>query len=101
MTEIREVWVASFTYGKGNLSKALVVKETEKNFVIERNPEKILGWQWLPARLSKKSGRVYLTPEEAMDYLVRAAQEHIAACEEAVVNAVKQHSELVRLRKRL
>lgn len=94
-----EVYVASFKYGSANLSKAQVVKETTKSFMIAPKPEKILGWQWLPKRLSKKSGRVYLNPGEALDYLVREAEQYLVGCRKNVESAVEEHDKLVALRK--
>lgn len=92
---MREIWVASFTYGTANLSKAQVIKETDKTFQVQHSPERILGWSFLGVRLWKKNNHCFDTPDEALEYLVKAAEGHVQSCQMEVGKALAEHKELV------
>jgi len=98
-----KIFVASFRYGRANLSKVEVEKETEKSFIIGRRSkeEKLLGWRSLPARISKEKYNCFGTSEEALDYLVDAAREHITACRERLRKAVEEHCKLVKIKREI
>lgn len=95
---MREIYVASFSYGKANLDRAEVVRETQKSFMIAPNFKRILGWQYLPDRLSKEKHHCFDTLDEGLAYLENAQREHILACREKLDDAISEHHKLVELR---
>ena len=96
---MRQIYVASFSYGKANLTRVEVVKETPKSFMVKSRESKIiLGWQYLPERVSKEKHHYFDTPEQAMEHLVKCGHEHILACRKKLEQAISEHHKLIQLR---
>lgn len=96
---MRQIWLASFTYGKANLDRVEVIKETPKTFTVGpwRETRRTLGWQSFPERFSKETYCCFVTLKEAMEYLVKTAQEYVKQCRDELTKAKEEHHTLVEL----
>jgi len=82
------IYIARFEYGKGNLSKAEVIKETEKTYFVT-DEEDILGWVYVSGRV-RKDDNIFLNIDAAVYYLIEKASEYIVACEVNIDKAKAQ-----------
>ena len=75
-----KIYVASFRYGKPNLSRVTVEKETPKLFKIVRNSEEdLLGFPvGIHRVVHKENDRWFKTGLEAMSWLLEKVNENIA-----------------------
>ena len=88
---MKTIYIAEFSWGKGALAKASLVKETGKMMHIE-NPEMIIGWMYLPNRLSKEKYHCFFTMRDSFKYLINTAALHIAKLkkdEKAIVDEIE------------
>ena len=83
------IFIAKFTYGKGRLAKAQVVKETPKTFKID-GYENILSQQYLSTKRILKDEHVFYSRKEAVSYLVKRAEFYAASCEVKLKSAIEE-----------
>jgi len=88
MTEDRHIFVAEFKYGEARLVKVRVEKETEKTFILTNDrPDKLLGYVYLPGRLSKSNYHCFDTANDALLYLKECADKHVVDCKRELAEA--------------
>ena len=99
MTEDRYIFVAKFAYGRANLAKVKVEKETEKAFTVTKELENLLGRTYLPGRLLKGKYFCFDTANDALLYLKEYADKYVAGCKNALMKAEEQarHLEAIRI----
>lgn len=84
------IFIAKFTYGKGRLARAQVVKETPKTFKID-GYENILSRQYLSTkRILKDKRNIFHSRKEAVSYLVKRAEFYAASCEVKLKSAAEE-----------
>lgn len=76
-------FIAKYQYGEPSLYKVTVVKETEKTLFIEK-PVKIMGWIYLPNRISKGSYSIFDTHLESVRWLASKSGQHIVELKEQI-----------------
>ena len=96
------LFVVDFSYGQANLARVEVIKETPKNYFINTlSKEAILGWIYLPERLSKAKYAYFKTVDEALNYLVSCACHNVAVLENNLLEARNHLEKLVSIREAL
>lgn len=69
-------YVADWRYGKPELAKVTIAKETPKTFTITED-EAILGWFYFGKRVNKNKYNWFDTRDEAISFLIKRGKETI------------------------
>ena len=89
------IYKVCFEYGSPNLTKVSVIRETPKNYIVSREAEHLIGWQYIPSRLPKDN-EAFFTKQEALSFLLQEAENYATSCAD---NLEKSLHEVSRLRK--
>lgn len=73
---MKMMYVAKFAYGKANLSRVEVEKETDKTIVVASDSN-LMGWQYFRQRTRKANIHLFQNKEDALSYLVDKGQQYV------------------------
>lgn len=92
---MKTIYIAHFEYGKANLTKAKLVRETPKTLFVEKAAA-IMGRIYIPhsTRLSKEKYRFFFSGQEALAYLVSQAEKHVRLQHEKLEGAMQERDRL-------
>ena len=66
---MKTMYIASFSYGKPNLARVLIEKETSKTISVFSHTN-LLGWQWFGKRTHKEKLNMFSCRQEAFEFLL-------------------------------
>ena len=92
---MKTIYIADFRYGRANLTKAKLVKETPKRFFVE-GADDIIGHLYIPysTRLPKGKYGFFFSGQEALAYLVGQAEKYVELQKKNLDNAIQERDRL-------
>lgn len=90
-------YIAKFEYGKPNLSREVVLSETEKQFRFDRSKhEDLVGWQWIGKTTNKQDAHIFDDAKDAIRYLLTECEKEIAKLSEEKADVENRAAELAK-----
>jgi hypothetical protein len=84
------IYVAQFKWGEARLVSVEMVKETEKQYQVDKKSEKaILSRIYVPSRINKddRNYKIFLTLAEAQQHCAAMTEEHIHYLDKEIAKA--------------
>jgi hypothetical protein len=85
---MKVMYAAKFQWGKANLARIGIVKETAKTYTVAPDYEKLLGWMYFGRITKIDAHALFATLPEANAWLIEQAQAHAAKLD---AEAAKAH----------